>query len=154
MGCAIGSLAVGLALATVLVIYFRRRRSHVHPIMDDNPFSPSEPSLHQHWPLSVTQEVSYVSRGSVTISPAPTPLIIPPSKAIREAENRERVSGNLDPIQGPSVRSETYASSHDTSGTVAYISGLREEMDNLRRDMQQMRSLRSEPPPVYQVTDK
>ena len=158
VGCTIGGLAV-VTLAAAAVMYCRRRRSRVNPIMEGKSFFPFEHSLSQHSPIAGTQmctegHTSHEAIGLMTSIPVPTPLVISPSKAIREAMNGTRLTDTLSDGGGAAEGSETNWSSHDTSGTVAYISGLREEMNNLRRDIQHIRELRSDLPPVYQAAEE
>ena len=133
VGGTIGGAAV-VALAVGAVIYIRtsgHSSARVDKITEDQSRSSFEP-------------LSPVLSTSV-----PTPFFVPPSKADLEtmsdgwAVNAQ--PGSVTTTEGEEVDASTYGAPETVSG----MSWLREEMQELRREVEDIRLIRQEPPPTY-----
>ena len=166
MGSALGG-AAAVVLVTGGILYFRRRGrrpSNVNAIEENKSYDTLEPHVpsllrpresHRSQPFSNTDACiadtsSYEPTSQPTMS-IPTPPAAPRSKALIAAQERACARGTLPSPLESELRSVGYDSSYGAPETSTNESGIREEMANLRQEIQNLRSMRLEPPPIYQV---
>ena len=133
VGGTIGGAAV-VALAVGAVLYIRtsgHSSSRVDKITEDQSRSSFEP-------LS-----------SVPLTSVPAPFIVPSSKADLETMSNDRAVDAQPGFITTTEGEEVYASIYGPPETVSGMSLLREEMQELRREVEDIRLIRQEPPPTY-----
>ena len=172
MGAIVGGALGGVAAVALVaggIVYFRRadrRPSNVDAIEGHksygtlepyvpSPLRPREPQQDQ--PFSDTDAcIADTSSCGATLplsTSIPTPPAAPRSKALIAAQERARVTQTLTSLSESGHRSARYDSSYGVPETSTNETGIREEMANLRWEIQNLRSMRLEPPPIYQVDE-
>lgn len=157
-GAIVGGVAgglVGLALAVLAMILFRRRRSHHAPVVERRPRSMVSG---QPEPYLYTRELS---RSAIDTRTEDRPQVRPSIAMLTGEKNRLHFQNltsttTAAPTVSTPISFPASSSIHDPPSTnqqsliaPTEVRELRTEMENLRRVMQQIGVDNNEPPPTY-----